>query len=57
MCVNFLHGALVPWCLHPLNKASIRFRISVEKDIAKQKFLLIMLGEDMKMLVEDRSCL
>ena len=57
MCVNFLHGALVPWCLHPLDKASIRFRISVEKDIAKQRFLLIMLGEDMKMLVEDRSCL
>ena len=33
---------------------TVSHELSVEKDVYKQRFLLNMLGEDMKMLVEDR---
>ena len=34
---------------------TVNHELSVEKDLKKQRFLMTMLGEDMKMLVEDRS--
>ena len=34
---------------------TVNHELSVEKDVQKQKFLVDMLGDDMKMLVEDRS--